>query len=128
MRRILGHASFWYVIGSLLVLLVTYTSLAPASELPQVALNDKVEHALAYAGMALWFGGLLQRRHYLLLAIALIVFGGAIEIAQGAMQLGRTADVLDWAADSAGVALGLGACLLGLGQWVSWIERLTRRP
>ena len=57
--------------------------------------------------------------------------GGGIEIAQGAMGLGRDADILDFVADSVGVLIALIALYLGLGAWPRWIERLiwrTREP
>jgi VanZ family protein len=125
--RKLTHARTWYLLGMLLVLTVTYTSLAPVTDLPSVSFNDKLEHGIAYMVITLWFGGLLARRRYWLLTLSLLALGAAIEIAQGAMQMGRTADVMDWLADAAGVAVGMGACLAGLGQWVSWIERLVRQ-
>ena len=121
------HARTWYLLGVALVLAVVYTSLAPASDLPSVSLNDKAEHAIAYLLIAVWFGGLIERRHYRWLAVGLLVLGALIEVAQGLMSLGRTADFFDWLADGAGVVIGIGACAAGLGQWVSWIERRVRR-
>jgi hypothetical protein len=117
------HHRRWYLLGLLLVLLVVYTGLAPGDDLPSVAMNDKFEHGLAYAALALWFGGLVPLRQYGALAVALVALGGGIEIAQGLMDLGRTADWLDFSADAAGVAAGLMLCLLGLRHWASWIER-----
>jgi len=126
--RKLSHARSWYLLGILLALAVAYTSLAPVSELPAVSMDDKLEHGTAYLAMTLWFGGLIMRRHYWLLVLSLLVFGAAIEVAQGVMQLGRTADPRDWLADAGGVAVGLLACLAGLDHWVYWVERLVRRP
>ena len=126
--RKLAHARTWYLLGVLLVLAVTYSCLVPARDLPSVSLNDKFEHGIAYVVMMLWFGGLFPRRQYWILVLALLAFGAAIEVAQGVMHLGRTADVMDWLADAGGVAVGLVACLAGLGHWVAWLERLVRRP
>jgi VanZ family protein len=125
--RKLAHARTWYLLGLLLVLAVIYTSLAPVGDMPSVSINDKLQHAIAYAITTIWFGGLLTRRHYWQLAASLLALGAAIEVAQGVMALGRTADVVDWLANAAGVTVGIGACLAGLGQWISWIERLVRR-
>jgi VanZ family protein len=121
------HARFWYLLGALLTLGVIVSSLVPAHDLPNVSVNDKVEHIVAYTALAIWFGGLLERKSYVRVALWLLALGGGIEIAQGLMGLGRTADVRDFLADGLGVLIGLGACLAGLGHWVSWIERWTRR-
>ena len=125
--RKLAHARTWYLLGLLLVLAVIYTGLAPANDLPTVSLNDKLEHAIAYTITAVWFGGLITRRHYWILAASLLALGAAIEVAQGLMHLGRSADIVDWLADAGGVAVGMAVCIAGLGHWVSWIERLVRR-
>ena len=125
--RKLAHARTWYLLGLLLVLAVTYSCLVPAGDLPAVGMNDKVEHGIAYVVMMLWFGGLFPRGKYWLIVLALLLFGAAIEVAQELMHLGRTGDVMDWLADAGGVAVGLVACLAGLGHWVAWIERQVRR-
>jgi VanZ family protein len=62
------------------------------------------------------------------IAILMLLFGGGIEIAQGAMGLGRDADIMDFVADSVGVVVALIALYLGLGAWPRWIERLIWRP
>lgn len=126
MRKFM-HAFGWYLLGGLLTLAVIVSSLVPAYDLPNVSVDDKVEHIVAYLSLAVWFGGLLARPSYVRIALWLLVLGGGIEIAQGLMGLGRTADVRDFLADGVGVALGLGACLAGLGHWVSWIEHWTCR-
>jgi VanZ family protein len=121
------HARFWYLLGVMLVLAVVYTSLAPSKLLPHVSLSDKLEHALAYTVIAVWFGGLLKRSDYWRLAAVLLALGAAIEIAQGLMPFGRTADFADLSANALGILLGIAACWCGLGQWVSWIEHRVRR-
>jgi hypothetical protein len=123
MKWQLEHHRRWYLLGLMLVLLVLYTSLAPASDLPDLSVNDKLEHGTAYALMMLWFGGLVPLRLYGWLVASLLALGGGIEIAQGLMQMGRTADWFDFFADAAGVAVGLSICLLGLRHWGDWIER-----
>jgi VanZ family protein len=122
----LGHWLTWYVIGVAMVLFVLVESLVPSSDLPSVNVNDKVEHFVAYLGLALWFGGLTETRRYVRLWVALAVFGGVIEILQGAMKLGRQAEWNDFFSDGAGALAGLLLCLAGLRHWASWIER--RKP
>ncbi|MBE7419324.1 MAG: VanZ family protein [Ideonella sp.] len=73
---------------------------------------DKAKHALGFALLAA-VGLRAGYRSLALLAIGLALFGGAIEIAQGLFTTTRSAEWLDWAADVAGIALGLGA-------WIAW--------
>jgi hypothetical protein len=75
--------------------------------------------------MTCWFGGLVRRKRYLWLAFWLLLFGAGIEVAQGLMKLGRSPDVLDFAADSVGIAVALILLYLGLGSWTRWIEQLV---
>jgi hypothetical protein len=49
--------------------------------------------------------------------------GGLIEVAQGLMALGRTAEALDFVADAAGVCAGI---LINLPIRDSWLGRLER--
>lgn len=126
MKR-LPHAWGWYIIGVLMTLFVIVSCLVPARDLPRLPISDKIEHALAYFGLAAWFGGLLRLRDYGWLVLALLALGAGIEVAQGAMGLGRTADIKDFYADAVGVAIGVGLCLLGLRHWAVWMERLWRR-
>ncbi len=124
--------SFW-LMGLLLVALVVVVCLLPARNLPGTGINDKVEHAFAFLVMALWFAGLAAKRDFVYLLLALVALGGGIEIAQGLMGLGRTADTLDLLADSVGATAGIALALTPLGRWVNVLERhvlqrLRRRP
>jgi len=122
----LPHARLWYALGAALTLFIVVMSLLPPSELPALRVNDKIEHALAFTALAVWFGGLLPQRHYAWLALALLALGGAIEVAQKLMGLGRLADVHDLVADAWGIGFGLTLCALGLRHWAQWVERWWR--
>ncbi len=50
----------------------------------------------------------------------------AMEIAQGLMHQGRTADWFDMLANTLGIGSALILATLGLGNWMVWIERLLR--
>ena len=119
----LRYSRFWYLAGVGLILVVVVASLVPRSELPHLAISDKVEHFTAYFGLGLWFGGLVMPRRYALLASALLVLGGGIEVAQGLMGWGREADWRDFYADALGAFAGLALCLGGLRHWVKWLEQ-----
>lgn len=121
------HARVWYVVGVILTMAVIVSSLVPARDLPHLRVSDKLEHLVAYASLAIWFGGLLPPRRYLALGLALLALGGGIEIVQGLMGLGREADWHDFYADALGAALGLALCMAGLQHWASWLEQWLKR-
>lgn len=83
---------------------------------------DKVVHACMFGGLMFLAefdrarykikrrhlnaeAALAQRPTAVVIAAAIIGFGGAIELIQGVMHLGRGADWMDWLADMAGVAI-----------------------
>ena len=80
---------------------------------------------MAYLLLAFWFASVMARRDYLYLMLALLAFGGGIEIAQGLMGLGREADLLDLAADGVGILAGVGLAATPLGGWAKVIEDLV---
>ncbi len=100
---------------AVIALVVAAMALAPgAAAAPRLLGWDKVEHAAAFAAMALlaragwpglsrgWAAGLL------------LAYGVLIEIAQSLPAIGRSASLADVAADAFGVALGLlAAWMLG---------------
>jgi hypothetical protein len=122
----LPHARLWYALGALLTGFIIVTSLLPLRDLPPMRVSDKIEHAAAFSALTIWFGGLLPQRFYGWLALALLALGGAIELAQGLMGLGRLADVRDLIADGWGIAFGLTLCSLGLRHWAQLVERWWR--
>ena len=124
----LRYPRAWLCLGLLMALFITVMSLLPANNLPSLGISDKIEHAAAYAVLAFWFASVMGRWDYLYLFLALLAFGGGIEIAQGLMGLGREADLLDLAADAAGSVVGLGLAATPLGRWARFIEdQLPRR-
>jgi VanZ family protein len=106
----------------LLVAALAYSSLAPVPDLPDPGVSDKVEHFTAYLALALWFTGLYPRARYWIVVVALLALGGSLEVAQGLMQLGRTADIFDVAANAAGVGSGLLLALAFTGAWARRFE------
>ena len=121
------HYRAWYLLGAVLTLVVIVSGLVPSRDLPRWRISDKFEHLIAYTGLAIWFGGLLPPRRYVQLALALLVLGGGIEIAQGLMGLGREADWRDFFADALGVAFGLSLSMAGLRHWASWLEQWPKQ-
>ena len=119
-----AFAPLWWGVGWALVMLILYGTLAPVHYVPDLHLNDKLEHAAAFFGMTCWFGGLVQRRRYAALIFWMLLLGAGIEVAQSLMGLGRDADIRDFAADSIGVAAASLLVYIGLGSWTAHIERL----
>ena len=60
------------------------------------------------------------------LAATLLLLGAAMEAGQYFMQAGRTADVYDMAANTAGIAAGLLLAALLTGGWTQRIESWLR--
>lgn len=87
-----------------LLLCVAVLSLMPAAYLPaQVfSLWDKAQHALAFTALAT-LGLLAYPRQPWRVAIGLLAFGGAIELAQAATGW-RYGEWTDWLADAVGLA------------------------
>jgi VanZ family protein len=88
--------------------------------------SDKVEHFTGYFLLTTWFCGCARRSKYWQVALWMLALGGGMEIGQGIMAIGREADWFDMLANSAGVAAGVIAALLGLGNWMVWVEKLFR--
>jgi len=115
----------WLALGWIMIAGVVGASLMPARAVEIVfgGLNDKLEHAAAYAGLMVWFGGMFRRAAQSWLAVAFVVLGGALELLQG-LTPSRTPDLLDLAADTAGVLIGFALSMTLLTEWCQRIERL----
>jgi len=95
-------------------LIILYASLIrePHIRLPEVAFADKWGHLLAYMllGCMLTLDLIRDKRKkmwvWLFGMVIPIVYGGVIELVQGAFLYPRTADWLDWLADIAGTVIG----------------------
>ncbi|MGC4028051.1 MAG: VanZ family protein [Steroidobacteraceae bacterium] len=124
LQQDLKYPRLWFAAGLLLAGLVAVMSLLPPADLPKVHVWDKAEHAGAYFLLAFWFGSVIFRRDLPGLVIALLIFGAAIEVAQGAMGLGRQADWHDLLADGIGALLGVLLVLTPLGHWPHWVENI----
>ena len=99
-----------FVIFGVAAALVAALSLIPQEELPPTGLSDRWHHLLAYGGLTLigvWTYGASTR-----LAIVLVLYGAVIEVLQGAMGIGRHADVIDGLMNTLGVVLGLALALI----------------
>jgi len=99
------------------VLTVIVLSLLPGRDLPQIGISDKLEHATAYAGMALTGSLAFPRRPALLwLLVLLPALGIALEFGQMLVP-GRSAEVGDAVANTIGVLLVILPALVLLWIW-----------
>lgn len=134
MKIITGLMKIWpkrWISTALVVLAILYLTLVPRP-LPDNNIDipglDKAVHAVMFGGLA--FVACIDmamrgRGRYASLpsrwawgvAIAVAAFGGAVEIAQQSMGAGRSGDVWDFAADCAGVAIGILSATGALRAW-----------
>jgi VanZ family protein len=122
--RELRWRRFWMSGVAALVLVVAYLCLRPSAGGEQWFPNaDKFHHAAAFFALAGLLLALVERRHYAAVCAGLLVFGGAIEIAQYLMPYGRSAEWMDLAADGLGIVAGL---LVSLSIRDSWLQRIER--
>jgi VanZ family protein len=105
----------------MMVLITVLVSLAPAPDSVGVSTWDKLGHFLIYAVLMLWFAGIYRPSRYLVIAIALILLGGLLELLQSLTGY-RMGDWNDFLANGAGVLLGVALARLALGGWCARIE------
>jgi VanZ family protein len=123
----LAYAPAWIAASVLLIAGVIFASLMPGPPGPDVGHLDKLEHALAYAMLAVWFTGIALRANYWKVALALAGLGVAIEFLQQAMTYDRVGDPWDVAANVLGIAAGVAFATRRSGGWALEVERwLTR--
>jgi VanZ family protein len=118
----------WWGLGVLLVGAAVLICLVPGQDMPRsFELNDKLSHLVGHGAMAAYFSGLVARGSWWKIFVFLLLLGGAIELAQYSMQVGRQGDMRDVVANSCGALLGLVLGWLGLSRWPQWAERLLGR-
>ncbi|OGS80800.1 MAG: hypothetical protein A2061_08125 [Gallionellales bacterium GWA2_59_43] len=107
----------WLVLGWLWVATVLYLSLTPSPPEPLRFWSvDKLEHALAYCLLMLWFCQVYVRRlQRLFAAVLLIALGIIVELLQE-MTGYRYFEYADMLANATGVMLGWAWARTGLGR------------
>ena len=94
----------WRGLGWLGVVLTLLVSLMPPALDDSSGHADKIVHLFGYALLMFWWAQLVTRQRWKL-AVAVVLFGLAIELLQG-LTPARQPDALDALANSAGVLLG----------------------
>jgi len=117
---------WWRALGYALVAIVIWLSLTPQPPELHVEQGDKLQHVVAYGALMLWFAQLHAGRARAGAALALVVLGVALEGVQGLTGY-RSFDVIDMAANTAGVVLGLAAGPPRLPNVLRLFERCVKR-
>jgi len=100
---------YWLFISITILALISILSLTPLTHLPAAPGSDKAHHFIAYG--ALFFPVALKKpKYWLLIGVAFMLLGGAIELIQP--YVNRYGEWLDMLANSTGLFCGyLVACL-----------------
>jgi VanZ family protein len=111
---------FSYYRSMLVFLLILFASTIPASEVQKVTFFyipnfDKLVHLGMYFcfSFVLIFdtskanAGFSNKKIYLISAITALIYGGSLEIVQGAFTASRSADIFDFLFNAAGVLLAV---------------------
>jgi VanZ family protein len=120
----------WLTLGWVFVVLAVIACLVPGGVPGTSRLNDKFMHVCGHLALALWFTGIYPRSRYAMIAFLLLALGIVIELLQGAMHMGRAAELRDVYADAVGIAAGIALSLALLGGWMlrfeAWIAPAAR--
>jgi VanZ family protein len=127
--RDFNKPKFWLGIWVFGWVLCVVLSLGPPPPIPtEVPDGDKIGHTLAYAVLSAWAVMIFRTRGaWLRSAAALMALGIAIEFAQGALTVNRTADPYDALADALGILLGLGVALTPASEFLLKLDQRWRR-
>jgi VanZ family protein len=113
---------FWLTLGLIGCAVVLYGCLMHNPPGPKNIYDfDKFEHGTAYFILGAWFGALFAPRYFAVF-IALVAFGGLIEVIQYFTGY-RNGDVYDWVADTLGAIVGLILAYFGGAQGLRYIDR-----
>ena len=93
----------WKSITIFLLLVITFLSLYPLSELPEFPGTDKTHHLVAYFILA-FPSGLRKPKKWVLFVFLFIIFGGVIEMIQP--YVNRYGEWLDFFVNTIGVFIG----------------------
>jgi VanZ family protein len=118
----LRYALLWAGIAWIGVALALILSLWPGGAPLPFHLWDKLEHAIGYLILTLWFMGLYPKARYPQIALGALLLGIGIELLQAPAPT-RSMELGDAAADAVGIGLAWLLAWTGMGGWASRIER-----
>jgi hypothetical protein len=115
---------FWTLSGWGLFVTVIMLSLLPlpSPKLGLILLNlDKVEHALTYATLTLWFAQICPRCTWAGIGLKLLTLGLIIELLQGVTTY-RNFSFWDIGANTLGILIGWSLSIAGLSRALTYFE------
>ena len=92
----------WMLLSGFSLLLVSVGSLIPLDQLPPLRTDDKVQHLIGY-GLIMFPIALRKPKHWLWMAISIVLWSGAIELIQPYMN--RYGEWADLAANTGGIII-----------------------
>lgn len=119
---IISHIPAW-LSTAVVAVAIAYLTLArfdiDPDDIPRVPHMDKIVHFIMFGGLC-WIASLDYATHLRRESLAVMkagrvatvsavissLAGASVEVAQGAMGIGRSADTADWLADTAGAVVG----------------------
>ncbi len=125
---------FPFALTVVVLIVITYLSLAErpvdTSSIRLFEGADKVVHACMYLGLT-WMGCLDSYRlrekrvwsDWLLVVAGAMVFGGVMELLQGAITTNRYADIIDFIANCSGAVVGLLLAWAFVPRVYRWLRR-----
>ncbi len=126
--RALRWPRLWLGVWAALIVLVIVLSLLPKPPIPPTLTIGKLDHLIAYLVLAAFAVQLyLQRRAQLVAAVALVLLGIALELAQGYLTTDRHMSGYDALIDTLGVALGTATAWTPLATALLRFERMVAR-
>jgi VanZ family protein len=116
----------WLAVWFLAIIVLVVVCLLPAPDLPKVGVNDKLEHALAFALLASSAVQLFTRgRTLVTVAAGLLALGIGIECAQAVFTTTRAMELADVVADAIGIGAGMLVAWTPLRDVLLHIDRRT---
>ena len=111
----LRRRNAWLALWLCAVAVLVVVCLLPNADLPKLHINDKLEHALAFALLSASAVQLFERwRALLAVAVGLLALGICIEFAQYLFTTTRAMERADVVADAIGIAVGAATALTPL--------------
>jgi VanZ family protein len=109
LQRVMQFMPLVFCVG---LILATVLLLMPSYAVPKAFdFYDKAQHGLMFATLTV--AGLLAYPQRVKVVVwGLVAYGGLMEVLQSLLTTTRHGDWFDWLADSVGIVVGLGACLL----------------
>ena len=123
--RAFKRPALWVGVWVAMMLVVVAVCLGPPPRIPDLPENgDKAEHFLTYVVLSMAAVQLFATRRALAWAgLGLVMLGIAIEFAQGAFTVDRSADPFDALANTLGVLAGLATAWLPMREWLVKLDR-----